>query len=864
MHSNEYGKLVANLLEKSASRLVLETQEHDDHSMWVVARDPQIEVPSQGWKLHISANLSSAEEILRISVPILAASRCWFKLAAEPQVLLRLNQGGGGASQVGKFLTIYPADDETAVTLAHLIHAKTEHLKGPRIPSDKPLFSDSIVSYRYGAFAGQLMQMSTGEVVPHLADADRQPVPDVRSVQYIEPAWCVNPFTPSTGQAEEAATLLIANRYLLTGLVRRTATTSIWMGLDLADGHRCIVKRAFRCTGQGADGRDACARLKDEASYLRLFEAQPMYPKAEDILTVDGDTIMISQDLGGVSVAEHLSYSLNYALSPLDEPSVCAILQGAAEALKPLHQAGLVFGDLSPGNLIINDGFVFLIDFESVRKVGEINDGRGTPGYFEANSIHSKASFHDDFYSLGCLAFHLLTGEEISSPLAKYANIIPSHLAQIIDTCVSRPGYSSVDQFISDLRPRRSGIKLERNDAQQADPLRFRKLARSLMDKIVAEQMQRGDLGCVWRSSPDVVKGGLSKDVNAGSAGIIIALTELATAFESDSAVQTLQSAVKSMMKMKRFPGPPLPGLFVGEAGAVYAAYHAALMVKDDAMLSWSLERACKLRQTTYRNPDIFGGAAGCLKFHLRLYQASEDRDHLVAACEAADFLLSVKQERDAEAWWPIPEDFGDLSGNCYLGYAHGAAGIGDALLELFRCTGAPELKIAATQACRWLINNTRFNSTGAASWPETLGSLSSAPYWCHGAGGIARFLGRACMLGLDVDGREPTVIAAAQSIRRAYWLGPSLCHGLAGSVESLLDLAISLKQDCYVSDAEHLLDQLMIRLDQNADIEYQCAKVGPEYLVGYAGIALAALHFSTACNRELLPADVHRLSPFF
>ena len=51
--------------------------------------------------------------------------------------------------------------------------------------------------------------------------------------------------------------------------------------------------------------------------------------------------------------------------------------------------------------------------------------------------------------------------------------------------------------------------------------------------------------------------------------------------------------------------------------------------------------------------------------------------------------LLALTEEADDEARrWTIPPGHGGLSGRAYLGYAHGAAGTGDALLDLHEATG--------------------------------------------------------------------------------------------------------------------------------------------------------------------------------
>jgi hypothetical protein len=120
----------------------------------------------QGWKLHISACASSAPEVIRRAIPILLRESASFKLAASEGFLNDLNEGHGGLSQVGKFLTVYPSDDAEAVRLACDLDKALTGLRGPRVPSDRPLRAGSLVNYRYGRFTDLFVQTRFGQNMP--------------------------------------------------------------------------------------------------------------------------------------------------------------------------------------------------------------------------------------------------------------------------------------------------------------------------------------------------------------------------------------------------------------------------------------------------------------------------------------------------------------------------------------------------------------------------------------------------------------------------------------------------------------------------------------------------------------------------
>src|SRR4030095_5472072 len=112
---------------------------------------------AQGWKLHVSAQPASAHTVLARCLPVLRHRHCSFKVAASAAVVSQLNAGIGGQSQIGKFITVYPATDVEAVQIAFDLDVATRGLAGPAIPSDRRLCGGSLVHYRFGSFGGKLL-----------------------------------------------------------------------------------------------------------------------------------------------------------------------------------------------------------------------------------------------------------------------------------------------------------------------------------------------------------------------------------------------------------------------------------------------------------------------------------------------------------------------------------------------------------------------------------------------------------------------------------------------------------------------------------------------------------------------------------
>ncbi|XP_060557265.1 cGMP-dependent protein kinase 1-like isoform X4 [Ruditapes philippinarum] len=114
-----------------------------------------------------------------------------------------------------------------------------------------------------------------------------------------------------------------------------------------------------------------------------------------------------------------------------DETTSRFVVACVLEAFQYLHSKGIIYRDLKPENLLLdNRGYIKLVDFGFAKKIGF---GRktwtfcGTPEYVAPEIILNKGhDFAADYWSLGILMFELLTGSPPfsgSDPMRTY-NII--------------------------------------------------------------------------------------------------------------------------------------------------------------------------------------------------------------------------------------------------------------------------------------------------------------------------------------------------------------------------------------------------------------------------------------------------------
>src|SRR3954469_10296098 len=72
--------------------------------VWAQAFKAGVELPAQGWKLHISATALNAAEVLLRCAPVLAAEQCAFKVARSTSAVVDLTGPHADRAQAGKVI----------------------------------------------------------------------------------------------------------------------------------------------------------------------------------------------------------------------------------------------------------------------------------------------------------------------------------------------------------------------------------------------------------------------------------------------------------------------------------------------------------------------------------------------------------------------------------------------------------------------------------------------------------------------------------------------------------------------------------------------------------------------------------------
>ncbi|WP_420146957.1 lanthionine synthetase LanC family protein [Spirosoma sp.] len=356
----------------------------------------------------------------------------------------------------------------------------------------------------------------------------------------------------------------------------------------------------------------------------------------------------------------------------------------------------------------------------------------------------------------------------------------------------------------------------------------------------------------------------LEADFYSGTAGVAFFLAALYNAtgdrLVQKTALGTLQNALTTAQFL--LPHTRL-GFFSGWTGIAYAAIRAGHWLNNEEMITQGqqlLNNVAKvdLQQTGL---DVIDGAAGAIPALIQLNQLHPNPSLRPFIEQLADQLVN-RAERTTEglSWNTIPG-----AGHRHLtGFAHGVAGIINALFEAFALTQNTTYRDVAFQGLRY---ENAFFDQPQQNWPDfraaTSNEATNGPTcscaWCHGAPGIALSRLRGYELTHHPALKEEAQTAVATTARHLTWeqqTNFSQCHGLAGNSDVLLEAADILNQSDWRVQAEAIGQRGQERYRQTglwANGLYNQFQL-PDFMLGLSGTGYFYLRLAdSATYRSVL-----------
>ncbi|GHC40852.1 class III lanthionine synthetase LanKC [Streptomyces cinnamoneus] len=406
------------------------TRSEDAEDVWVrVFFDRPL--PTQGWKIHISAAADAAQDILDATAAVCTSRRVTFKYLRSGRLLSAFNSKYAHRGSSGKFITVYPAHDGELKALLDDLTAALDGQQGPYILSDLRWSDSSPVFVRYGAFAAQWTHDGGDVPVMAIVRPDGTAVHDPRTAAFTPPGWAPVPDFIQDRIERFTVTSRVDLPYEIVRPLHFSNGGGVYLAKDPASGDQVVLKEARPLAGLDAEGLDAVGRLQREHRMLTALAGTGLVPRVLGYETYWEHHFLVQEYIDGDSLAKATVLRLPLVRSDATPDAyeeytrwALGILDKVAAAMAVVHREGIVFGDLHPNNIIVRpDDTVTFIDLEAAHPVGERRTGLlGAPGF--AAPAHVTGT---DIDAYGLAALRL--GQFI--PLGALAGLDPSKPEQL-------------------------------------------------------------------------------------------------------------------------------------------------------------------------------------------------------------------------------------------------------------------------------------------------------------------------------------------------------------------------------------------------------------------------------------------------
>ncbi len=292
---------------------------------------------------------------------------------------------------------------------------------------------------------------------------------------------------------------------------------------------------------------------------------------------------------------------------------------------------------------------------------------------------------------------------------------------------------------------------------------------------------------------------GAPEDLYAGLPGIALFLGHLGAVTGEERWTGLARKAASALMARfeprEEKDGKTVPisiGAFTGWGGVLYTAAHLGTLWRDQDLLAAAERLAGRIPAHLEEDEDldVVGGAAGAILGLLALHRATGSRRVLDLGVLCGERLLARSHAAGSGLGWLTRLG----AERPLIGFSHGNAGIGLALVELGAVAGDARFLAAGLAAFDW---------EREAFWPELRRWLEGtdgqppplestvAMAWCYGAPGVGLSRLRALAHLREPEARrvlrDEVAEAARQTVERGFGENHCQCHGDLGNLDFLL-----------------------------------------------------------------------------
>ncbi|WBQ06059.1 class III lanthionine synthetase LanKC [Kribbella sp. CA-293567] len=789
---------------------------HVPGETWMHYAPDGLELPAQGWKVHVSAGLEDAERTLAEVWDYCVPRGIAFKFLRNEPVLLMVNSKSAPRGSSGKLVTIYPADEAQLELVLKELDDLLQGVRGPYILSDLR-YADGPLFVRYGAFVSRYTLNEGGERVLALADDQGRLVPDHRGPTFAMPPWIALPsFLQEHLEARNAVT---TNElaYTIDGVIQFSNGGGVYLGHHTETGAKVVLKEGRPLAGLDMSGRDAVARVGHERDILQRLEGLDVVPKVHDYFELGEHHFLVQEFVDANPLQRELVSRYPLTHPDATEAELAEYSEWAARmvadvqaAVAQLHGRGVVFCDLHPDNVLLSSGDrMVLIDFEVATLAEDrARSALAHPGYAAPGDRQGPDV---DLYALACITLGLFAPQttmllnlhpgkafQLADMIAETFPVARESLDAAVRTIVG-PELTSDPEMESLALPGRA----EWSEVRAA-------LSKAIVASATPERDDRLFPGDIAQFQPG---GGVN--LASGAAGVLYALDQTGAGRFPEYEDWLRKHAVTTEIG---------PGLYDGLHGIAHVLDQ--LGHQQDAL---DLVERTLADDFGSRELGLHSGLAG---IGLNLLHFTGEPVLRAKAIQVVDLVADRLGEVTG-----VPETSGD--GKPRAGLMYGSSGPALLFLEAYELTGDTGLLDLAEIALRQDLRRCTRTPDGTVQVNQGWRTL---PYLEEGSVGIALVLRR--FLELRPESELASELEALRRVTRcSYYVQPGLFMGRAG----LLLAAPSLGGDLDTDDLVRGLGWHAMPFE--GGLAYpgnQLLRLSMDLATGSAGVLLAlgaALH---------------------
>ncbi|WP_458683778.1 class III lanthionine synthetase LanKC [Prescottella equi] len=805
-------------------------------------------LPAQGWKIHCSATLDNAQDILTIVAAYCRSHRISFKYLPTSAEMMRSNMKYAHRGGSGKFITIYPASDSQCESILLDLDAELSGMAGPYILSDLR-WNKGPLYVRYGGFVPKYVRNTFDELVAAIEDPSGTLVPDEREPAFRPPEWVALP--PFIEQ--QRAALFDGDEpefpYEVVDALHFSNGGGIYKAKDSA-GAFVVLKEARPYAGISPDGCDAVARLANEYELTQQFQDNAAIVRCLGYFTHSEHHFLVEEFVEGITLNKELvsRHPLIRANQTREDRIayrdwVLGITSQLTEVVQALHARGVVYADLHPNNIMItSDGAVKMIDFEMAYRVENEKTARpaGAPGFMPPDGRMGIAA---DLYSLACIKLSMFI------PLTMVLDLDLSKAVQLVDE--AQAAFDLPESYCSSIiegiqppvtTPNSSIHALRVSEVVDAWDITHPSnlvdltaaITRGIVDSADFSRADRIFPGDIAQFSENAI------GIAHGAAGNLLAVSD-SLGHRADEVLDWIHNAVDTT------PGFG-PGFYDGLAGAAYTFRRFG---RHDVADRW-VNELCRLPFEKYTS-DLYSGLSG-----IGCYLIDElARTPSNEVADAVDQIRAVLASRSGDTNGSIRRE-GDqvVAATGKGGLLRGHSGHALFWIRSYEAHGAPEDLARAHDALKVDLDVLVDCPDGSLQLNEGWRTL---PYIGSGAAGVGLVLAR---LGqnMDISQHGDTLDRIAKSTTADFCVQSTFMNGRAGFVYFLSKMVESGRTQ-YREDLERQMERLRLHAVQRGVGIYfpgeQVLRCSTDWASGSAGVLDAIRSY-----RRARDGDAHREIP--